>query len=266
LDLFGFSVYAIVVCCAEFLVYRYTTRIGRFSAPKIEQQQIDSTINRIANMKPEHMINIIRVVRDDLAKECSHEPVQNMLQFSWGLSEEISERIADKYGTRFSQESKLALDTRLTEFACSYSKGMKLETYDAIAAIFQAFLCKDKSKIEKVDRIALSKRLMDSSKDLEKGSSRSFLDLMSQYVQRSFDEADVLLFINGLNDLIYRTRSYLCEGPIYHEFLIEASEDLKQASMAIKKEDSYLLYDAYERVFRKANIGVQRVEAFRRAD
>ncbi|MEM2129130.1 MAG: hypothetical protein QXZ70_00875 [Candidatus Bathyarchaeia archaeon] len=257
-----FAVFAVTAAFAELFVYKYMCSEGRFKVSGAEKLHISNRIQKISQMSSNELVNITREVRDSVAEKCEYQPVKQMLQYVWGLSEEISDQIADKYGTRFSEKSKNAIDKNLAIFAESYSKGFKLETYDSIANLFHDFLSKKGE--EELDRGILARELKITSESLARGSPTKFLDVLSKYVQRPFKQVDVLLFMNAINDIVYRVKSQLLEGPTYYDFLRSISKDIKHASKAIVHEDTLLLYEAYEHIFQKAWARVEKVDRLQR--
>ena len=99
-----FAIFVIIAVGIEFVAFKYMTSEGRFKVSSGEKTSISEYVLEIADMNPEEMIKIARKIRDGLAIECKHKPIHQMLLFTWGLSEEISDRTADKFGTRLSEE------------------------------------------------------------------------------------------------------------------------------------------------------------------
>jgi len=264
LAIMDFAFFTAVAVGAEFLVYKYMSSEGRFRVSEAEKSQMSSYVQKINQMNPNELINITREVRDGIAEKCKYKPVRQMLQYTWGLSEEVSDRVAAQYGTRLSAKSKTAIDKYLAIFMDSYSKGQKLETYDSIADLLHELL--GKGEDEELDRATLARELSTASESLAKNNPRHLFDTMSRYTQRSFKETDILLFINAVNDIVYRIRSQLFEGPTYYDFLRSISREIRQASKAIARRDSLLLYESYEHVFQEALTRVERIDRFQKTN
>jgi hypothetical protein len=253
-----FSIVAGIVAGAEYLLYRYSDSSGKFRVSPEESSAVLNRVQEIGYMKPEEMMKIMYKVREELAEECRYQPVKHALKFVFGLSDDISDLFADRYGTRLSEESKGKIDASMSEFARSYSKGWKVETYDSIARVLQGSRLFRESReiVEKIDRIVLARELQHIAAELSQGKASHLYDILSNYSQRPIEDPDVLVFINTLNDVVYRTKSRLDEGPSYYHFLREISKDITQASRAVRRGDSQLLYESYEGIFNKASARV----------
>ncbi|MEM0314057.1 MAG: hypothetical protein QXQ41_05885 [Candidatus Bathyarchaeia archaeon] len=258
-----FVIFALLAIFGELFVYKFISSYGTFKVSKASKLSIEQSVQRISKLRRGSVIEIIRTVKDDLASKCEYLPLKQMLQYVWSLSEEMTDQIADQYGVHFSDESKSRIDNELAVFADSYSKGLKLETYDSIARLLYYLLSKKEKNIEEIDRDALAKELKASSKSLAKGNPSYFLDVLSRYVQRPFKYIDVLLFINAVNDIVYRLKAKLYQGPTYYDFLRSIAKEIEVASKAISREDSLLLYETYERIFNKAWERVKKVDRFK---
>jgi hypothetical protein len=247
-----FVVATAIAGVGEYFVFKYMRSEGRFKVSGTERLEIQRGISEVIKMPPEQMMAITRKIRDDLAPKSNDLMIRELLQFTWGLSEEVSDQIADKYGTQFSLESKKQLDDELNEYLVDYEKGLKLETIDLIAITFKRLFTRKYPELEYLDREILSKELQHCSEELAKGQPSSFLDVLSKYAQRPFGEADVLLFMNALNDMIYRVRSNLQESPRYYQFLRDIHKEIARAAKALSFADRFVLYESYDKALRKA--------------
>jgi hypothetical protein len=260
--LLDFTIFAIIAAIVEFSAYKYMSSEDKFKVSQKEKDLISSDVKKVLNMGPNKMIEISRTLRDGVANSVEHEPVREMLLFTWGLSEETLWRTADHYGTQLTNESKRMIDDELLTFAKSYSKGSRLEVYDSISKMFKNLMLKRNESHEMFDKTSIAQELSESSKALAKGEVGALLDLLSKYSQRSIEDANVLLFINALNDLMFRVKSKLCQGPTYFVFLKAISKNIRNAAQAIERGNDLKLFKSYEEIFKKAAKSVDKFERF----
>jgi hypothetical protein len=255
-----FAIFTLFAIFGELFVYKFISSWGTFKVSKSSKLYVTQSVQEISKMEVDNIVEIIRKVRDDLAEKCAYLPIKQMLQYVWGLSEEMTDQIADRYGIHLSDESKSRIYKELAVFADSYSKGLKFETYDSIARLLYHILSKKGKNIEELDRDILVGELKASSKSLAEGNPTYFLDVLSRYVQRPFTHIDILLFINAVNDIVYRLKAKLHQGPTYYDFLRSIAKEIDIASKAISQEDSLLLYETYEHIFDKALKRVKEID------
>jgi len=248
IDLTIFIIFSGII---EFLIFRYMIFANKFQVNVQESKQIHIYISDIVQSDNYDMKSFFETVGDKIVPLCSYEPLQYLLMYIGTVSEETSTKIAEKYSSNISKEKMIKINNSLLHFSDYYSKGYKLESYNTIADIFHNLLVEEDEVIY-INRKEISKEFKTISEDLLNNKSSSLYNLLSNYSQIPIAEKDIFLFINSLNDLIYRLRSKLFQGPSYYEFLSYLGKYLKIVADAIERKNSLLLYETYEKIYENA--------------